>query len=285
MRTIAYHKPRRKTGAFCLKACHRRRRDVAYNWPLPIRISSEVRVIGPELERKSKQQSPSVEVIAADTPVYVRLDCSGEQRIELLRCARFDRAEMTAILEWLADDNCVDIPAPQPPQSVQCYVSREGMVYEIESELVRVEATRPCLMAVKIAPQANAYRLRQHERYQVWGRLRLGETGESDYFYHNIDPLPLNVSFGGFGLQISSVGWKIGDQVRFSLEAYLDIEGEPGWRRPVLRLRGDAVLRSRVPVAGSDDKEHLGFKFLNLAEYQVAALRLWLATNQVCRRY
>lgn len=242
-------------------------------------------MIGPELERKNKEQSSSEEVISADTPVYVRLNCSGEQRIELLRCARFDRAEMTAILEWLADESCVDVSAPQPPQHVQCYVSREGNVYEIEGELVRVEATKPCLLAINVAPQANTYRLRQHERYQVWGRLRLGETGESDYFYHNIDPLPLNVSFGGFGLQISSVGWNIGDQVRFSLEAYLDIRGEIGWRRPILRLRGDAVLRSRVPVAGSDHIEHFGFKFHNLAEYQMAALRLWLATNQVCRRY
>lgn len=241
-------------------------------------------MIDPKFEQSNQQQA-SADVVAADTPVYVRLDCNGEERIELLRCARFNTTELMAVLEWLADDGVEEVLPPQPPQQVQCFISRQGLLYEIKGELLRIEATQPCLITIRLEPRANAYKLRQYERYRVWGRLRLGEAGDSDYFYHNLEPLPLNVSFGGFGLQLSSVGWNTGDQVRFSLEAYLDIEGRLGCQRPVLRLRGEAVLCSRVPVAGKDDAEHFGFRFSNLGEYQMGALRLWLATNQVCRRY
>jgi hypothetical protein len=243
-------------------------------------------VIDSELDRASKHRRASAEIVAADTPVYMRCICGQEERIELLRCQRFDSEERTAVLEWLADDNGASaLKPPQPPQPVKCYISSEGLLYEIAGELLRAESTHPALLAIRIEPEANAYRLRQYERYQVWGRLKLGEQGESDYFFHNLEPLPLNVSFGGFGLQLTPMGWNIGDRVRFSLEAYLDIEGQPGWQRPVLRLRGEADLRSRVPVAGKADKEHFGFKFVDLAQYQIDALRLWLATNQVCRRY
>lgn len=237
----------------------------------------------PELERGAVEHRSSAEVLAADTPVYLRCFCDGVERIELLRCVRYDQNERLAVLEWLGENGDAGEPClPQAGQQVKCYLSSDGQLFVIGGEIVRVEATEPSLLTVRLQPQANVYRLRRHERYHVWGRLGLGEPGDSDYFYHNIDPLPLNVSLGGFGLRLNPQGWKTGDRVRFALEAYLDKDGQPDWQRPVLRLRGEAVLRTRDQAG--QGAEYFGFKYVELAEYQLRALKLWLATNQAYRR-
>jgi hypothetical protein len=239
----------------------------------------------PEQDREASEQRPSSEVLAPDTPVYLRCVCDGNERIELLRCVRYDNDEHQAVLEWLAENGDDGEPClPPAGQPVKCYLSSAGELFVIAGEIRRVEATQPSLLTLGLDPLAHAYRLRRHERYHVWGRLGLGEPGESDYFYHNRDPLPLNVSLGGFGLKLDPRGWKIGDRVRFVLEAYLDKAGEPDWRRPVLRLRGEAVLRTRTLGPAGDAAEYLGFKYAELAGYQQQALQLWLATNQAYRR-
>lgn len=239
----------------------------------------------PEINREASEQRPSADVLAPDTPVYVRCVCDGEERIELLRCVRHDADERVTVLEWLAENGAAgESCLPQTGQQVKCYLSSAGELFVIAGEILRIETTKPSLLTLGLEPQAQVYRLRRHERYHVWGRLGLGEPGDSDYFYHNRDPRPLNVSLGGFGLKLDPQGWKLGDRVRFALEAYLDKAGEPDWHLPVLRLRGEAVLRTRIQDPAAGPAEYFGFKYAELAGYQQRALQLWLATNQAYRR-
>ena len=263
----------------CQKACQQ---VVLAPYPKPAQGEF---VIEPRINRQANEVRETASVLQADVPVYLRYQVEDHERTELLRCLRFDPDDLTVELEWFAQPGEFSVPVPPTVgETVQCFTSENGYLCSTAGVLLRIDESPAPVLKIQLGTSMSAYRIRQYERYPVWGRLCLGEPGEGDYFYHNEDPLPLNVSLGGFGLRLMPQGWKLGDSVRFALEACQPDSCEEQDNKPVLRLRGKAVLRSQKALDDEQDRQHLGFEFDSLPEYQLRALRLWLATTHVYHR-
>ncbi|MBN2081014.1 PilZ domain-containing protein [bacterium] len=242
-------------------------------------------MIEPRSNRQLHEVRETAKVLQADVPVYLRYQVDNQEHTELLRCLRFDLADLAVELEWFAQPGEFSVPVPPAVgEAVQCFTSENGYLCSTTGVLLRIDESPAPVLKIQLGNSMSAYRIRQYERYPVWGRLCLGESGEGDYFYHNEEPLPLNVSFGGFGLRLIPQGWRIGDRIRFALEACQPASCDEHVDKPVLRLRGNAVLRSQQELDDDKDRRHLGFEFDSLPEYQLRALRLWLATTHVYHR-
>lgn len=229
--------------------------------------------------REGSGWQETAEVLASAVPVYLRT--TGDGQLHLLHCLRFDAAGLEAALQWPADS---DDQPPPVATAVQIYLRAPQRLSITEGEVSRLEEQHPPLVAVRCAAKSRVYPLRQHPRYQAWGRVRLGEPQEADYFYYDDEMHQLNVSAGGFGLRMTSRGWHLGDSVRFALEARLSEDPAEAARWPELKLRGTALLRSRAVQPDSANQEHFGFAFTQLADYQRDVLQLWLTAIHVYRR-
>jgi hypothetical protein len=257
-----------------------------------------------ESRRKATRIVKTADMFKPAKPVYLRFTHADSERVELLKCARFDADELMATVEWLPELPGSSPVALHPDQPVTCYYLREDLLCATEGRVERIDPTRPTLLTLAVDPETAAFKLRRYERLAVLGRLRLGEPGDTGYFYYNDMPLPMNVSLGGFGLRMSPQGWRSEDQIRFVLEAIIMEEdeeeppaddsagaqasAEPGdiaaEELPVLNLQGTAVLRNRIPIEGDSEHEYFGFEFVDLSRYQHAELGLWLATANIRRR-
>ena len=229
--------------------------------------------------RKETGWQQTAEVLAGNMPVYLRP--AGGGQLQLLSCLRFDAAALEATLKWPEDSE--DRPPPVAA-AVQLYLRAPQFLSITEGEVSRLEEQHPPLVGITCAASSRVYPLRQHPRYLAWGRVRLGEPQEADYFYYDDEMRRLNVSEGGFGLRMPSRGWHLGDSVRFALEARLSEDPVEAARWPELKLRGTALLRSRAAQPDGANQEHFGFAFTQLADYQRDVLKLWLTAIHVYRR-
>jgi hypothetical protein len=166
---------------------------------------------------------------------------------------------------------------PQEGDKYTCHSMSRGVLYIAVGEITEIATGQLPRVRMRMQDPCLAIPLRQHQRYIVLGLGDLADLTNSKSASIKM-PRPMDLSLGGFGFEASEAGWEAGEQVRFSLELFVDQNGQPRRDLPSLQLTGLAYVRSitRLDTGG---KLRLGCQFGDLANDQLEQLEFWLTVH------
>lgn len=216
------------------------------------------------------------EVFRAGSAVHLRIRFGGLERMVPVTCQGVLAPDNLLVVQWSADA-AARANLPRPNQELQCYALSNGVLYVVQGRVVQLGEGKLPEIQCQVEPLCMAKPLRRHQRFVVQGLVLLGdEAGEDEL--DGGEPYPLDISLGGFGLELPAVDIKVGQELPFALKLWVDDDGRAAVEHPVLELRGQAVVRNlRLDELGGT--MILGLEFSRLADLQMASLQMWIAAH------
>ena len=147
------------------------------------------------------------------------------------------------------------------------------MLYAVNGDVLEASAGTTPRVRMKADGNCLAFPLRKHERYSVVASLEISDL-RGDKSYTKTVPKPLDISLGGFGLEITDLSWSVGEQVCFGFEIFVADGIIANRGLPSVKLKGIAVIRSLLRTKAAD-KVRLGCQFSGLPNSQLEALEFW----------
>jgi hypothetical protein len=216
------------------------------------------------------------EIFRAGSAIHLRIRFGGLERMVPVTCQGVLEADNLLIVQWSADAAARANP-PRPNQEVQCYALANGVLYAVKGYVIQVGEGKLPEIQCEVEPNCTAKPLRRHQRFQVQGLVLLGDAiGEEELDAGQ--PYPLDISLGGFGMELPTAELQPGQELPFALKLWVDDDGRAAVEHPVLELSGQAVVRNlRVDEAGGTMT--IGLEFSRLAALQMASLQMWIAAH------
>jgi hypothetical protein len=160
---------------------------------------------------------------------------------------------------------------------VTCQTLLHGVLFVAKGIVEQVTAGKAPRLHIKTGERCIAVPLRKWPRYQVSGCLQLsGEDASANVCQSNYSSM--NLSLGGFGVELPKEGWVGGDQVHFVLDILVERNGQPDMDLPGITLEGEALVRRRMYIQ-ENDTTYIGIQFGTLDDDQMGALEFWLAAH------
>jgi hypothetical protein len=217
-------------------------------------------------------------VFKAGMPVYLRRRIAGMDKIVLVNCAAASGA--TLVMQW-SDTETNGMP-PRDGEEVTCQSLRQGVLFVAKGRVEDVSPGKQPRLRIRVGENCIAVPLRKWPRYQVCGRLRLSQTADprvySQNSYHS-----MNISLGGFGVELAKDAWDGGEQVDFALDLLIERNGVADVDLPGITIAGTGVIRRRHEVP-ERNTVYVGLQFQNLAQEYGGALEFWLAAHSCYMR-
>jgi hypothetical protein len=221
---------------------------------------------------------PIAAVFQAGLPVYLRRRIAGLDKIVLVSCAGVSPG--TLILRWL-DAVASGVP-PREGEEVTCQALLQGVLHVASGFVEEVTAGKQPRLRIRVQERCLAVPLRKWPRYSVQGRLRMSQAGGSRVLSQN-SFRGMNVSLGGFGIELGRDMWDGPDEVEFVLELLVERNGKADESLPGVNVAGDGVIRRRQAIA-ERNATYYGVQFTAVPEEQVQALEFWLAAHSAYLR-
>lgn len=216
------------------------------------------------------------EVFRAGSAIHLRIRFGGLERMVPVTCQGVVADDNLLVVQWSADAATHANP-PRLNQELQCYTMASGVLYVAAGQVVKLgEGALPEIQC-RLQPVCTAKPLRKHQRFQVQGQVLLGnEIGEEEL--NAGQPYPLDISLGGFGVELPAAELHVGEELPFALKLWVDDDGRAAVEHPVLELSGHAFVRNlRQDELGGT--MILGMEFSRLAALQMASLQMWIAAH------
>lgn len=212
-------------------------------------------------------------VFKTGTPVYLRRKIAGLDKIVLITCTGTSTGML--IMQW--SDSATHGAPPRPGEEVTCQCLLQGVLYIAKGTVDEVTQGKQPRLRIRTGEICIAIKLRKTPRYRVSGRLRISQADPplalSQNSFHSI-----NVSQGGFGIELARDAWTGGDQVEFVLELLIERNGVADSELPGLQLEGAGLIRRRFDIPESH-AVYLGVQFVDMAQEHKDALQFWLAAH------
>ena len=177
-------------------------------------------------------------------------------------------------VEWTPVTSTGAIPPP-PGKAVTCFIVEQGRFFNMLGEVKTVYSGELPVIDITVPTHCAAVSLRKTQRFVALGRFRLGDPGDHRVYYQHKQQL-LDVSQGGFGVEIPSSLWEVDDVLPFSLDVCVPgDDGKPASGYPTMSIEGLA----RVCAAKKDGgKMKLGLAFHSINSQAKSMLQYWLTT-------
>jgi hypothetical protein len=216
------------------------------------------------------------EVFSAGSAVHLRIRFGGLERMVPVTCRGLLEPDNLLVVRW-SEDAAARANPPRPNQELQFYTLVNGVLYVVQGRVATVgDGTLPEIQC-HVDPTCLVKPLRRHQRYQVQGQVLLGEADVGEEFDAS-QPLPMDLSLGGFGVELPAAEFEVSQELPFALKLWVDDDGRAAVEHPVLELSGHAVIRNlREDELGGT--LILGLEFTRLAALQMASLQMWIAAH------
>jgi hypothetical protein len=215
----------------------------------------------------------TVTVFGPGTSVYLRRRIAGLDKIILVRCVGTGANRL--VLQWTATDAASSLP--RPGEEVTCQSLMQGVLFVANGVIDDVTPGKQPRIHVKVHERCVAVPLRKWPRYAVAGCLRLSETEGSQMYSHSTYET-INLSLGGFGVDLPQDAWEGADSVYFILDLLIERNGVADEELPGLTLFGEGMIRRRFKIP-ERDVQYLGVQFTSVDAEQIQALEFWLAAH------
>ena len=218
----------------------------------------------------------TVEVFSPGTSVHLRIRFGGLERMVPVTCTGVLQAENLLVVRW-SEDAAAHANPPRLDQELQCYTLVNGVLYVAAGKVASLGDGRLPEIQCQMQAMCTAKPLRKHQRYQVQGQVLLGELG-AENAYETSQPFPMDLSLGGFGIEIPEMQLQVDEELPFAMKLWVDDDGRAAVEHPVLELSGHAVVRNvRKDELGGTII--LGLEFSRLPALQMASLQMWIAAH------
>ena len=206
---------------------------------------------------------------------FLRVRESADSAFSLVYCQGYDDLGQVMQLQWSKEAASAG-PAPEPGELVKCHAVIKGVLFTLSGTVLELSGGPMPLIWLKAPRNCASVWLRSHVRYSVLSCLRIGEEmDESVFRMKNFEPM--NLSLGGFGVQLPLLPWNIGTTRAFAMKVLAQSDdGAPVIELPSLELSGYVVLR-RHSSPSSDGKYWVGCSFDSLVGRGKSALECWLS--------
>ncbi len=212
-------------------------------------------------------------VFCPGTAVYLRRRVAGMDKIVLVRCVGTGACRL--VLQWAENDTTSSLP--RPGEEVTCQALLQGVLLVTKGIVDDVTPGKQPRIHVKVEERCIAVPLRKWPRYAVSGRLQISETiGCQSYAFNTFREI--NISLGGFGVEIPKDAWDGMDDIDFTLDLQVQRNGAADQELPGLTLLGAGLIRRRWPIT-ERDALYLGVQFSGVDADQMQALEFWLAAH------
>jgi hypothetical protein len=156
----------------------------------------------------------------------------------------------------------------------------EGILYSILATLVEYSANGALRLQVPV--QCRGHSLRSDQRFTAYGVFTLIPDKPLERYIQS-SPVPINISIGGFGLQLENLELEPDQEVSFQLRVLLENHNPSDLTTPVLELSGIAIARYSMQL-DSSRISYCGFQFHNLPEEIQGSLAFWIKAHQALLR-
>lgn len=226
------------------------------------------------------------EILELAEHCYVRLrDGEVEKIVHVKLMEAFEKPNGTDNLELyleIATNALAHAASLDKGEKVTCHAIYHGVLYTAPCSFLSIVTEEDTCLVVNASPQSLGLELRQHERYQVQGCARLtpqkGSGGISQ-----ILPMPMNISLGGFGMELADCSWQRGEEIGLHLRIFAERDNQADRSLPVVELTGKAMLRTQVDKRDGG-KQYFGFSFSEVPGDEIQALAFWLKSHAVPMR-
>jgi hypothetical protein len=180
------------------------------------------------------------------------------------------------IVQWTEEAASAG-PLPRIGQEVQFYAMNAGVLHVAKGQIVDLAEGRLPRIRSSTTASCIAVPLRRYPRYRVLGQLRVGAEGDPQAC-RQPEPQAMDLSRGGLGTTVSTLGFEVGTVVEFHLEAWVARDGEAQLDIPPLQLEGRAEIR-RCSQGETKEALELGLRFHELSAQQDRTIEVWLAAH------
>ncbi|MBN2081013.1 PilZ domain-containing protein [bacterium] len=223
----------------------------------------------------------TAEVFKTGAQVHLRGHLGSAEKMVPVMCMGVQGPEKELVVQW-TEDSSEQAHLPQPGLAVQFYTVATGVMYIARGQVVNLSDGRLPRIRNKIDAVCLAVPLRQSPRYLVQGQVRIGEPGDNTAYRQN-QPHAMDISLGGFGIQVHNRGWLAGQETGFQLKIWVDRGGQPDPAMPELQLHGRITIRAVRP-SDSPQLVNLGAEITELSRSQLNTLQMWLAAHEIYLR-
>jgi len=228
------------------------------------------------LDRTSAQDAKTAAVFAVGAQIQIRYKLRQMEYLVNVNClgVQDNRGEIT--IKWTEEAARQSAPPPYE-HLVNLHLIQKGVLYVVTAKVAEVATGRLPRVRLSVEPTCRVFPLRQHQRYAILGRLQLGPS-LGNYTYTQNVPHPMNISLGGFGVELPPQPYEIGTKISFILDIFVDSDGHVNECFPSFKLRGEGVIRS-LTASTHEGLVRMGIQFSELDSAQHKALEFWLVAH------
>jgi len=223
----------------------------------------------------------TADVFKTGAQIHLRGHLGSAETMVPVLCMGVQGPEKELVVQW-TEESEEQAHQPKPGLGVQFYTVVVGVMYVARGTVAGLSDGRLPRIRNQVDQLCLAVKLRQNPRYAVHGQVRLGEPGDNTAYRQN-QPHAMDVSLGGFGIQVQNRGWKVDQETGFQLKLWLDRDGQPDLGMPQLQLHGRITIRA-VRSSDSPQLVKLGVEFTELSQAQLNTLRMWLTAHEIYLR-
>lgn len=158
------------------------------------------------------------------------------------------------------------------------YILNKGVLYAIPSKLTDFTVDSTVRFTAVMPTKCRGAMLRQTERYSVFGTYRLYRSSVSDVGCR-LFAVPMNISLGGFGIQMETPGIRRGEKVNFDISLFTVENGQADKSNPSVDINGIAKVCNLLELKG-ENRSYIGFGFTNMPAGVSGSLAFWLKSYQ-----
>lgn len=224
----------------------------------------------------------SRDIFQLEGQYYVRLLIDGEEKILPASLTEVSESSETeehfSLLLEVDQEHDTPIQGVVQGDKVTLYMLKSGVLYVTQCSLSEVSSDTTLRFEAKVPQQCVGVELRNSQRYAVQSSVRLFQIF-SPGGYCQLFPIPLNISLGGFGLEMAEGALVKGKPVTFQFKVYIDTDNEADRDYPALEISGEAkVMTTHKPNVHSPT--YFGFAFTKLDPISLESLANWIQTHK-----
>jgi len=226
----------------------------------------------------------TAELIQPGVTVFARIQDTDGESLSYCKVIEFhsSQGDINSVSAVLSVSNSAAFSRLEPGAGVAVMLLAENILFSTLATVVEFTADDQPALRLLLPNQCRGRSLRTHQRYHAMGTFILRPDEPLDKYYQS-SPVPVNISLGGFGLQVNNLAIESEQEISFELKVMVAAGDtvDPGC--PELRLSGKAIARF-IMTLDSDQTSYCGFQFSRLDNQMQVELAFWIRTHEALLR-